>query len=133
MPAVPRIEPTASDDRSRIRQSGRKTKTPNAPISRFELHSTAGSLRGREKTVGRNSGIAPKIARRELRAHPASRLIEPNESPMMIAYATAPTSVLNVTIAAGSADVDVPKTDAHVSLYVPAPASAPTRPITENE
>ena len=72
-------------------------------------------------------------ARAELRAHPASRLIEPNESPMMIAYATAPTSVLNVTIAAGSAEVDVPKTDAHVSLYVPAPASAPTRPITENE
>ena len=81
--------------------------------------------------------LRENCARRELRAgncaHPASRLIEPNESPMMIAYATAPTSVLNVTIAAGSAEVDVPKTDAHVSLYVAAPASAPTRPITENE
>ena len=89
-----------------MRQSGKKTKMERSTIMKLLLASSAGP--------------------------PTSLPMEAKLSPTMIEYASAPHSVLNVTVNAGMMAVDSPKTLAQVSLYESAPTAEPTRAIVEN-
>lgn len=100
-------EPMASDERLRMRQSGRKMSSVATMIRKLLLVSRAGA--------------------------PSSLPIEANESPTMIEYDTAPTNVLKVTAQAGMMALFSPNTLAHVSRYDSAPTAEPTRAIEEKE
>ena len=105
MPAVPTIEPTASDDRSFISESGSSTTAERRPIHTLGSVRTAGS--------------------------PRSLATPENMSPRMIEYARPATSVMKITVRSGITAVFSENTLVHVSRYVLLPTALPTRAISE--
>ena len=79
----------AREDKSRRRQRGSRTK-----VLMITIHALL-----RQRSAGA----------------PHSLAIDEKESPMMMAYESAPTTVLNVTVAAGSKAERSPKILAHVA------------------